>query len=1257
MMRRFELKEGGSSKFWEAEVDGATLTVRFGRIGTAGQTKSKPFSNGVLALKEYDKLAKEKSNKGYAEVALTAGATLSAGQAKSSAPTAEKPSAGPELCPVVPSAVTTEPAMISAIQWPSGGFQWDDALRAETPIVRGVHVPAAPAAFDASKWQPLVLEPDDGRGINARALTPLASTMQRSWSIWGQARCAELTTLDQLCQRDKGYWLELCAQTLTNAPAPSIALTRATQIERHERYRHRPALVAATHAGVALHGLPFMLDIAFELAEAVRGGDQQWLLRLNLLIPLRHAIALSDDVTHDQALAATQALVGRNEYRRLLACDLFPHRQDWVLAFIEEGLEDKYRVLQLCAMPAELAQKRLHDWLVYGHHIRDPVLLQVALHGEGALDLLAQLLLRAADKLALENAIGLLLRMHTPRTLRLLADSCEHKEARDALEQLAERWPAAVMLCVLERAFAKRSRLLEGWLSRMAVRWPEAVPPLRDSLGAANRNRLDTLLRLLDVEEAPAHALPPLLREPPWLRKTVAIAIPGLTISAPEMAERITLPTDTKARDVVVDNRHWVFNGFYIGFDRTTFLLKKLMISPEGQARLAAHQALLEQDVFPTQDHYGGGTPEILWALPAPVALAVWNSYPTKYWRWFDSLSWPARTMLARHGAAAIDGLLRLAQHKAELGLTLALVVGVDSPRLVPIALHALRSLKKTKRVAMDWLRTCVPTAAVVALSQAFGKEGATREDARFGLRWLVANGFEAQVRDVAASLSDELPAALQALLDADPLFVLPARMPKLPAFFVPASMRRPELRSGGVLSSDATCHAGSMLAISPLDNPYAGIEVLRQVCTPESLAEFAWDLFEAWTTAGYPSKDGWAFAALGLLGNDETARRLALKIREWPGQGGHQRAVGGLDLLAAIGSDAALMHLNGIASKVKFKTLQERAREKIAAIAQARDLTPMELADRLVPDLGLDESGTLKLDFGPRAFFVGFDETLKPFVKDAQGSRLKDLPKPLGSDDAALAELASTQYKQLKKDAKAIASLQVIRLEMAMVDRRRWRLADFRMFFVEHPLMRHLVTRLLWGVYEGDTLRRTVRVAEDFSFADEHDVLVTLAEDVWLGIAHVLEMSEDVRARFGQVLLDYKVLQPFRQLHRETYALTSAEAGSNQIQRFKDKTVATGSVLGLVNRGWERGPAEDGGAVCGFSKRLSNGFEVELSIDPGTFVGDPSYEPKQKLPWLGLGRRQGFAEAGEVNFGRLHPVQVSELLRDVDLLAAVSGT
>src|SRR5262245_13577751 len=62
-----EFEEGTSSKFWRARVEGQTLYVNYGKIGSAGQTQVKDFGSPALATKEYDKLVREKRKKGYVD--------------------------------------------------------------------------------------------------------------------------------------------------------------------------------------------------------------------------------------------------------------------------------------------------------------------------------------------------------------------------------------------------------------------------------------------------------------------------------------------------------------------------------------------------------------------------------------------------------------------------------------------------------------------------------------------------------------------------------------------------------------------------------------------------------------------------------------------------------------------------------------------------------------------------------------------------------------------------------------------------------------------------------------------------------------------------------------------------------------------------------------------------------------------------------------------------------------------------------------
>jgi DNA ligase-1 len=67
MKRYFEFVDGKSSKFWEISQNGTEVTVRFGRIGTNGQTQTKTFADADAAGKHSEKLVEEKTGKGYLE--------------------------------------------------------------------------------------------------------------------------------------------------------------------------------------------------------------------------------------------------------------------------------------------------------------------------------------------------------------------------------------------------------------------------------------------------------------------------------------------------------------------------------------------------------------------------------------------------------------------------------------------------------------------------------------------------------------------------------------------------------------------------------------------------------------------------------------------------------------------------------------------------------------------------------------------------------------------------------------------------------------------------------------------------------------------------------------------------------------------------------------------------------------------------------------------------------------------------------------
>ncbi|EGO8361721.1 DUF4132 domain-containing protein [Escherichia coli] len=632
----------------------------------------------------------------------------------------------------------------------------------------------------------------------------------------------------------------------------------------------------------------------------------------------------------------------------------------------------------------------------------------------------------------------------------------------------------------------------------------------------------------------------------------------------------------------------------------------------------------------------------VLLQLPENKALKIWNALT--HLHLINSCE-----VVEYYGLPTLPGLLRYALVVPQEAIPLAARFGATE--VAPLMARAFRQLKSVRDVAERWLLTYPEHAITGLLPSVLGKAGSEREDATTAIRYLAHHGHQPLIEKIAHHYKQpEVFTGLLDVLNSDPLDNFPQKIAKLPEWCSPELWHRPLLCSNGkALPDSAILHLCTMLSFPREATLYPGITQVVEICTPQSLADFAWDLFLSWESASGSAKDNWAFTALGILGNDDTARKLTPLIRAWPGESQHKRATVGLDVLAAIGTDIALMQLNGIAQKLKFKALQDQAKIKIAQIAESRELSVAEMEDRLAPDLGLDDNGSLLLDFGPRKFTVSFDETLKPFVRDESGSRLKDLPKPNKSDDETQANDAVNRYKLLKKDVRTVAAQQISRLEVAMCQRRRWTAEQFHLFLVEHPLVRHITRRLMWGIYDADNqLISCFRVAEDGSFSDGQDNPLILPQGS-IGIPHVLEIPARQATEFAQLFSDYELLPPFRQLDRQQNQLSDTEKNSSDLQRWAGRQAPSGRVAGLVNKGWQRGDVL-GGSYYSFYKAVDDGY-IELGVTPGFCVGLPITEisETQKIDHIHLYKLT--PRKSVYPFSVLDDITVSELINDIESL------
>jgi hypothetical protein len=448
----------------------------------------------------------------------------------------------------------------------------------------------------------------------------------------------------------------------------------------------------------------------------------------------------------------------------------------------------------------------------------------------------------------------------------------------------------------------------------------------------------------------------------------------------------------------------------------------------------------------------------------------------------------------------------------------------------------------------------------------------------------------------------------------------------------------------------------------SQLGAPTPLVKAMKEHIDPAVRDAFAWRLFELWLSEGAPSKEKWALLAVGHLGGDASALKLTPLLRAWPGESQHQRAVTGLECLRAMGSDTALMQLNGIAQKLKFQGLKKKAQEFMEAIAQDRGMSRAQLEDRIVPDLDLNEHGTRVFDFGPRRFTVVLDADLKPVIRDEAGKLKSDLPKPAAKDDAAKANAALADWKILKKQLRDIVKVQAFRLEQAMVTGRRWTVQEFEQLLVRHPLMINLVRRLVWGGQDDQgKLLHTFRVTEEQEHADKEDRPCKLEGVHSVGIVHPLHMSEDERSAWGQMFGDYEIIAPFPQLGRPVFALEPEESKGKEITRFGKVKIPPAALMGTLEKlGWTRGMPMDAGVVSEhFKPFASAGMMAAIEYENGVPIGymegweDQQLTRSYFIPDNSDRSWHRFNSAKAIPLGQIDPVILSEVLADLVTLAS----
>ena len=351
--------------------------------------------------------------------------------------------------------------------------------------------------------------------------------------------------------------------------------------------------------------------------------------------------------------------------------------------------------------------------------------------------------------------------------------------------------------------------------------------------------------------------------------------------------------------------------------------------------------------------------------------------------------------------------------------------------------------------------------------------------------------------------------------------------------------------------------------------------------------------------------------------------------------------------MLAWVEHPSATQLLLSIASRFRTAGFQEEAILQARALAERKNWTLAELADRTLPSAGFDENGLLELSYGERVFSARLLADFKIELYNPDGKKIAALPDPRQDDDADEAKEAKKQFANAKKSLASLVKQQTERLYEALCTGREWPYADWQRYLNQHPIMRRLLQRLVWVQVEDEQVLASFRPLDDGSLTDVEDNPLTLADEARVRLAHDSLLSAEALAQWQQHLVDYEVAPLFQQLGKGVYQLPEGQGDAHSIEDFKGHLLETFALRSrALKLGYTRGATEDAGWFYTYEK-----FFVSLGLSADIrFTGNPLPESNRTVALVDL---TFYSEGYSLPLAEVPTILLSECYNDLRLIAA----
>ncbi|MCP3798054.1 DUF4132 domain-containing protein [Allokutzneria sp. A3M-2-11 16] len=372
--------------------------------------------------------------------------------------------------------------------------------------------------------------------------------------------------------------------------------------------------------------------------------------------------------------------------------------------------------------------------------------------------------------------------------------------------------------------------------------------------------------------------------------------------------------------------------------------------------------------------------------------------------------------------------------------------------------------------------------------------------------------------------------------------------------------------------------------------------------------------------------------------------------------------------VLSTVDSEPALAEIARLANRITHRPTLRLLDRTLAVKADALGITRGEIEEIAVPHFGLTTTGRGTRAIGDAEVELVVEPTgVRTRWRDHDGMATKSVPASVRTENAD--ELRALRAHV--KDVNGTLTEQKARLERLFLEHRVWHFEQWRTRYLDHPLVGTIARRLIWIV----GVRACVYYEGALRGLDGQPVPVRASDDVALW--HPVDYETDEVLEWRELLTEQGIVQPFKQAHREVYALTEAERSTELFStRFTAHILKQKRFHAIATaRGWQNQPRSTMDTTCQPTVRelpewglraelwvegVGDGFDVAATESGGYHYVDtehirfyPLFAPENTAYAAGA----GYAPWDDVDdlsdplpLADVPPLVFSEVLRDVEL-------